>query len=154
MGYGGAHRARGGSAASKQQSRGRYHNCRQQRGAEDLAWPGQRGHAPDSVAGTSAGHCAAQQRTLRRLFWLRGWSGVQVNVFRVPSADNPANPLSRLPSLASRAVGVHNTRCLLVKWLRYGHTPRMTPLPAFPWPLLRRGGPVLGPPAPHLACCI
>ena len=62
--------------------------------------------------GTSAGHCVPQQLTLRRMFWLRGWSGLQVNVFRVPSANNPANPPSRLPSLASRAVSVRNARCL------------------------------------------
>ena len=68
--------------------------------------------------GISAGRCVAQQRILRRLFWLRSWLGVQVNLFQVPSTSNPADPPSRLHCLASRWVGVRNPRCLLVTWLR------------------------------------
>ena len=48
--------------------------------------------------------CPVQLRLLRRIFWLRAWSGLQVTVFRVPSAVNPADPLSRrhqMPSCAS-----------------------------------------------------
>ena len=39
--------------------------------------------------------CPVQLRLLRRIFWLRAWSGLQLSVFRVPSAVNPADPLSR-----------------------------------------------------------
>ena len=38
---------------------------------------------------------ATQQRMLRRLFWLRCWSSTSINSFRVSSALNPADPLSR-----------------------------------------------------------
>ena len=42
-----------------------------------------------------------QHRVLRRMFWLRAWSGLQVATFRVASADNPADPLSRTTQLPS-----------------------------------------------------
>ena len=40
-------------------------------------------------------HADSQQRILRRLFWLRCWSTVSVESFRVPSFLNAADPLSR-----------------------------------------------------------
>ena len=93
------------------------------------------GHVPGQ--GISVGRCVAQQCIVRRLLWRRGWSEVQVSIFCVPSALNPADPRSRLLSLASRYVKVRNSRCLLTRWMRSRHMPRVTPLPAFPWPLLR-----------------
>uniref|UniRef100_A0A7S4D2Q4 Uncharacterized protein n=1 Tax=Eutreptiella gymnastica TaxID=73025 RepID=A0A7S4D2Q4_9EUGL len=42
--------------------------------------------APDSIV---------QHRLLRRIFWLRAWSNPQASTFRMPSAYNPAEPLSR-----------------------------------------------------------
>ena len=42
--------------------------------------------APDSIV---------QHRILCRIFWLRAWSNLQVSTSRVPSAYNPADPLSR-----------------------------------------------------------
>ena len=47
--------------------------------------------------------CPMQLRLLRRIFWLRAWSGVQLTVFRVPSVVNPADPLSREHQMLSRA---------------------------------------------------
>ena len=47
-----------------------------------------------SVSATTA--CRAQQRILRRFFWLRAWSGVRLHFFGVPSPYNPADPLSRI----------------------------------------------------------
>ena len=47
--------------------------------------------------------CPVQLRLLRRIFWLRAWSGLQLSVFRVPSAVNPADPLSRKHEMLSRA---------------------------------------------------
>ena len=48
--------------------------------------------------------CAGpQQRILRRLFWLRCWSGCSISSFRVRSAINPADPLSRVVNFQSRA---------------------------------------------------
>ena len=44
-----------------------------------------------------------QLRLLRRIFWLQECSGLQVTVFWVPSAFNPADPLSRRHQLPSRA---------------------------------------------------
>ena len=38
---------------------------------------------------------AAQQHILRRLFWLRCWSSTSISSFKVSSALNPADPLSR-----------------------------------------------------------
>ena len=40
--------------------------------------------------------CVSQQRMLRRMFWLRAWSHVEPSFFRVASALNPADPLSRI----------------------------------------------------------
>jgi|Transcript_32029 hypothetical protein len=47
--------------------------------------------------------CPVQLRLLRRIFWLRAWSGLQVTVIRLPSAVNPADPLSRKHDMLSRA---------------------------------------------------
>ena len=43
----------------------------------------------------------AQQRILRGLFWLRLWSGLSLELFRVPTKVNPADPLSRIHSFSS-----------------------------------------------------
>ena len=40
--------------------------------------------------------CMPQRRILRRMFWLRAWSQVEPCFFRVESALNPADPLSRI----------------------------------------------------------
>ena len=48
----------------------------------------------------------SQQRILRRLFWLRCWSATTVSSFRVKSAHNPADPLSRVKSFQSRSQAV------------------------------------------------
>ena len=50
---------------------------------------------------------ATQQRILRRLFWLRCWSGTTISSFRVCSAFNPADPLSRETCFQSRRQAVH-----------------------------------------------
>ena len=47
-------------------------------------------------------HADSQQRILRRLFWLRCWSTVSVESFRVPSFLNAADPLSRETGFQSR----------------------------------------------------
>ena len=47
-------------------------------------------------------HANSQQRILRRLFWLRCWSTVSVESFRVPSFLNAADPLSRETGFQSR----------------------------------------------------
>ena len=47
--------------------------------------------------------CPVPLRLLRRIFWLRVWSGLQVTIFRVSSAVNPADPLSREHDMLSRA---------------------------------------------------
>ena len=47
-------------------------------------------------------HADSQQRILRRLFWLRCWSTVSVESFRVPSFLNAADPLSRETGFHSR----------------------------------------------------
>ena len=87
--------------------------------------------------GTLAGHCVTQQRILRRLFWLRGWSGVQANIFRVPSADNLPNLPSQLPSLASRTVAIATCRVC-------------PPCRPFPGLCCSEAAQFWGP--PHLAC--
>ena len=43
----------------------------------------------------------AHQQILRRLFWLRLRSGIQIGTFRVSSEDNPADPVSTLKALPS-----------------------------------------------------
>ena len=47
-------------------------------------------------------HAESQQRILRRLFWLRCWSTVSFESFRVPSFLNAADPLSRETGFQSR----------------------------------------------------
>ena len=51
-------------------------------------------------------HADSQQRILRRLFWLRCWSTVSVESFRVPSLLNAADPLSRETGFQSRKQAV------------------------------------------------
>ena len=50
---------------------------------------------------------ARQQRILRRLFWLRYWSGTTISSFRVCSAFYPADSLSRETCFQSRRQAVH-----------------------------------------------
>ena len=61
--------------------------------------------------------CAGpQQRILRRLFWLRCWSGCSISSFRVRSAINLADPLSRVVSFQSRAQAVADAEARRVMW--------------------------------------
>ena len=60
--------------------------------------------------------CPQQLRILRRIFWLRVWSGLHAAAFRVPSALNPADPLSRLHQLNSRALAIHLCEQRRVAW--------------------------------------
>ena len=46
--------------------------------------------------------CNTQQRLLRRMFWLRAWADVDIACFRVPSACNPADSLSRAHEFPAR----------------------------------------------------
>ena len=57
-----------------------------------------------------------RQRILRRLFWLRCWSGCSISSFRVRSAINPADPLSRVVSFQSRAQAVADAEARRVMW--------------------------------------
>ena len=46
--------------------------------------------------------CNAQQRILRKMFWLRAWAIVDLARFRVPSACNPVDSLSRVHEFLAR----------------------------------------------------
>ena len=84
--------------------------------------------------GHASGSCTAQKRVLRWLFWLCGWSGIEVGVFRVPSQLNPADPPLRLSSCVRRSVAIVNSSRLLVQWLVRWLMPNHKYLPSFPWP--------------------
>ena len=51
-----------------------------------------------AVTQRAATACPVQNKLLRRLFWLRTWSAQRLVLFRVPSALNPADPMSRANS--------------------------------------------------------
>lgn len=54
-----------------------------------------------TLRGKASVQLTSQQRILRSLFWLRLWSGLSLELFRVPSGLNPADPLSRINSFKS-----------------------------------------------------
>ena len=68
------------------------------------------------VKGHASSGLPVQQRILRRIFWLRSWSGCSVGVFRVPSPQNPADPHSRLHSFPSRQAAVREADQRKVAW--------------------------------------
>ena len=59
-----------------------------------------------------------QQRIPRRLFWLRCWTGTAINSFRVSSALNPANSLSREPCFQSRRQAVREAERRCRMWVQ------------------------------------
>ena len=61
-------------------------------------------------------NCAVQNRILRRMFWLRLWSGLKVVPFHVACAINPADPMSRLSSFPSRGHAVREAHARTVSW--------------------------------------
>ena len=62
--------------------------------SEVARWQCTKGHASSNLK--------VQHRILRRIFWLRSWSGCHVTIFRVPSPANPADPPSRLTSFTRK----------------------------------------------------
>ena len=48
-----------------------------------------------TVTQCAATACPIQNKLLRRLFWLRTWSAQRLVLFCVPSALNPADPMSK-----------------------------------------------------------
>ena len=94
------------------------------------------------VAGQRATACSqAHQRILRRLFWLRLWSHVKLGVFRVDTAENPADPLSRLRTFPSRRHAVQDANDRRQFWERSAHKfLHLHYLPQAPWSLARGGG--------------
>ena len=67
------------------------------KGARSVAVGVDNGAARAQLSALSASvACVSQQRMLRRMFWLRVWSHVEPSFFRVASALNPADPLSRI----------------------------------------------------------
>ena len=88
------------------------------------------------VTGQRATACSqAHQRILRRLFWLRLWSHVKLSVFRVDTAENPADPLSRLCTFPSRRHAVQDANDSSAHKFLHLHY-----LPQAPWSLAQRGG--------------
>ena len=87
----------------------------------------------------AAAGCPVQQRILRRIFWLRLWSNLQIGTFWVESALNPADPMSRLKSLPSRKAAIQAAEERRRQWSgtpqRYKH---LEYLPRSPW-MLRAG---------------
>ena len=62
----------------------------------------------------AAAGAPAHQKTLRRLLSLRLWSGIKVGTFRVSTAENLADTLSRLKSFPSPAAAkLHAEECRL-----------------------------------------
>ena len=83
----------------------------------------------------------AHQRILRRLFWLRLWSRVKLGVFRVDTAENLADPLSRLRTFPSKRHAVTNANDRLQLWERSTHKfLHLHYLPQAPWSLAQWGG--------------
>ena len=94
------------------------------------------------VAGQRATACSpADQRILRRLFWLRLWSQVKLGVFRVDTAENSADVLSRLHTFPSRRHAVRDANDRRPLWERSAHkSMHLHYLPQAPWSLAQGGG--------------
>ena len=94
------------------------------------------------VAGQRATACSqAHQRILRRLVWLRLWSHVKLGVFRVDTAENPADPLSRLHTFPRRRHAVQDANDRRQLWERSAHKfMHLHYLPQAPWSLAQGGG--------------
>ena len=63
-------------------------------------------HQVNSLCASVAGK--AWQHILRRIVWLRLWSGVQNGTFRVRLENNPADPMAG--SVISQAAGAYTAR--------------------------------------------
>ena len=78
-------------------------------------------------------HCTVQNRLLRRLFWLRLWSGIRMVLFRVTSTENPADPMSRVHSFPSVAQAMKGADERLALWkastVPYKHIQMVEALP-------------------------
>ena len=51
-----------------------------------------------------------QRRILHQFFWLQLWSEIDINIRRVPTAYNLADPLSRVKDFHSTAAAQDNTQ--------------------------------------------
>jgi len=64
----------------------------------------------------AASSLGAQQRILRRMFWLRSWSGYSVGVFRVGTRYNPADPLSRVHEVGGKKAAKERANGRVQEW--------------------------------------
>ena len=68
--------------------------------------------------GCPSGHYVAQQWVVHRLFLVRSWSSVVVQVFRVPSSLNTVDHAWCLTSLVAGDAGVWNSGWWFAGWLQ------------------------------------
>ena len=64
----------------------------------------------------AASSLGAQQRILRKMFWLRSWSGYSIGVFRVGTRYNPADPLSRLHEVGGKKAAKERATHRVQEW--------------------------------------